>query len=53
VKGVTLRDKARSCDIRKTLNVEQFLPDREIPATLVRPCVQEVPRKISEASATG
>jgi len=25
VKGVTLRDKVRSCDIRKTLNVEQFL----------------------------
>jgi len=26
VHGVTLRDKVRSCEIRKTLNVEPFLP---------------------------
>jgi len=50
VKGVTVRDKVRSCDIRKTLNVEPFL---WIERSQLRWFVQNVPGKSSEASATG
>jgi len=42
-RGVTLRDKVRSCEIRKALNFEAPAKNREIPSTFVRPCLQNVP----------
>jgi len=52
VHGVTLRDKVPSCEIRKVLNVcLAASPDKEISATLVWSCVQNVSVKIVEATA--
>jgi len=47
---VTLRDKARSCDIRKALNVEPLFFRTEISATMIRSCDQSAPVKIGDAS---
>jgi len=50
VHGVTLRDKVRGCEIRKTLNVESPLRiERSHAATLVRPSVQNALEKNGEA----
>jgi len=46
---VTLCDKVRSCEIRNSLNVEPFL-SAAISAILFRPCVQNVPGRVGEAS---
>ena len=50
VHGVTLCDKVRSCEIRRVLNAEPTTSqNREIPATLIRPCGQNVPVKTGES----
>jgi len=51
VHGVTLRDKVRSCEIRKALNVEPLLRI-EFPA-MVWPCDQNAPRKVDKTNSTG
>jgi len=44
--GVTLRDKVRSYEIRRTLNVEPLLIERT-QLKLVRPCIQHAQRKLA------
>jgi len=46
---MTLRDKVRSCEIRKTLNIES-LPSksRDLTPMMVRPCDQNAPGTIAE-----
>jgi len=61
VHGAALHDKVRSCEIRKAKFykirkaklVATFPPNREISATIVRPCDQNAPAKIGEASSAG
>jgi len=54
VHGINPCEKMCNLEIRKALYVEPPLsPNREILATLVLPCVQNVPRKIGEASSAG
>jgi len=49
--GVALCDKVQNCKLRKVLNVERFSElTIEIPATVIRPCVQNAPRMIDDAS---
>ena len=49
VHGVTLRDKVRSCEIRRAVNVELLLLRIKISQLrLFRPCVQKVTRKTGE-----
>ena len=50
VNGVTLRDEVRSYEIRTTLNIDPLL---RIFATLVGPCVQNVPGKIADKGTDG
>jgi len=54
--GVTLRDKVRSYEIRRTLNVEPLLIERT-QLKLVRPCIQNAQRKLARqallAKSTG
>jgi len=50
--GVTLRDKVRSCEIRKTLNIEPLLIART-QRELVGPCIQNAQRKTGEANPAG
>jgi len=45
VLGVILRDKEHRSEIRKARDVKPISPNREIPAMLVRPCVQNVPAR--------
>jgi len=51
--GVTLRDKEHRSEIGKAQDVKATSPNREIPAMLVRPCVQNVPEEIDEVSPSG
>jgi len=54
--SVTLRDKLRSCEIRRALNVEPLLRIKISQlrlATLVRPCIQNAQRKTGEAHPAG
>jgi len=44
--GVTLRDKVRSYESRRTLNVEPLLIERT-QLKLVRPCIQNAQRKLA------
>jgi len=52
VHGVTLRDKVRSCEIRKALNVEPLLQIERFQVHWFGTCVQKVPVKIGEARPT-
>ena len=52
VLGVTFRDIKHRHEIRKPRDVKP-LPNRENPAMLVRPCVQNVPGKNGERSPSG
>ena len=54
--GVTLRDKLRSCEIRRGLNVEPLVQIKISQlrlVTLVRPCIQNAQRKTDEARPAG
>jgi len=51
--GVTLRDKVRSCEIRRALNVETLLLTEKTQLKLVGPCIQNAQRKTGEASPAG
>ena len=51
--GVTLRNKVRSCEIRRTLNVEPLLLIERTPLKLVGPCIQNAQRQTSDASPAG
>ena len=54
--SVTLRDKLRSCEIRRALNAETLLRIKISQlrlATLVRPCIQNAQRKTGEAHPAG
>jgi len=54
--GATLRDKLRSCEIRRALNVEPLLQIKISQlrlATLVRPCIQNAQRKTDKARPAG
>jgi len=53
VLGVTLRDKVRSCEIRKTLNVEPLLPESRGPSYVGQPYVQIAPGRNIEESPAG
>jgi len=50
--GVTLRDKDHRSEIRKARD-QATSPNREIPAMLVRPCVQNVSGENSELTPSG
>jgi len=39
---VTVRDKMCSCEICKAMSIDTS-PNQEIPATFVRPCVENIP----------
>ena len=51
--GVTLRDKENGFEICKAQDVKAKSSNREIPAILIRPCVQNVPGKNGELSPSG
>jgi len=51
VHGVTLRDKEHTSEIRKSRNVKP--PNRGIPATLIRSCVQNAVGKMDETRPAG
>jgi len=51
--GVTLRDIVRSCEIREVPECRATSPNKTVLATLVRPCVQNVPETIGGASSAG
>jgi len=53
VLGVTLRHKVRSCEIRKTLNVEPLLPESKGPSYVGQPYVQIAPGRNIEESPAG
>ena len=48
--GVTLRDKVRSCEIRRALNVEPLSLIERTQLKIVGPCIQNAQPKTGEAS---